>query len=176
MKAGVYIVKDLFSEQKYILSLNGKEPFIRITNSISLSSFANGLIERDHKIVEQILEDPTKFEFTLLSKEIESSKIEERNTESSSIQYTDEQYKEFISIKNIQPDGNLNKIAVTADIQGKLHISWEEAEKLFFIFKEKIRSIYDNVKFGKFGSDMKVSLINDGPITIIIESKEKVKK
>ena len=45
MKAGVYIVKDLFSEQKYILSLNGKEPFIRITNSISLSSFANGLIE-----------------------------------------------------------------------------------------------------------------------------------
>ena len=50
MKAGVYIVKDLFSEQKYILSLNGKEPFIRITNSISLSSFANGLIERDHKI------------------------------------------------------------------------------------------------------------------------------
>ena len=25
MKAGVYIVKELFSEQKYILSLNGKE-------------------------------------------------------------------------------------------------------------------------------------------------------
>ena len=132
MKAGVYIVKDLFSEQKYILSLNGKEPFIRITNSISLSSFANGLIERDHKIVEQILEDPTKFEFTLLSKEIESSKIEEKNIESN-IQYTDEQYNEFTDIKNIQPDGNLNKIAVTADIQGKLHISWEEAEKLFDI-------------------------------------------
>ena len=52
----------------------------------------------------------------------------------------------------------------------------EEAERLFCIFKEKISSIYDNVKFGKFGSDMKVSLVNDGPITIIIESKEKVKK
>jgi hypothetical protein len=132
MKAGVYIVKDLFSEHKYILSLNGKEPFIRITNSISLSSFANGLIERDHKVVEQILEDPTKFEFTLLSKEIESNKVEEKNIESN-IQYTDEQYNEFTDIKNIQPDGNLNKIAVTADIQGKLHISWEEAEKLFDI-------------------------------------------
>lgn len=132
MKAGVYIVKDLFSEQKYILSLNGKEPFIRITNSISLSSFANGLIERDHKVVEQILEDPTKFEFTLLSKEIESNKVEEKNIESN-IQYTDEQYNKFTDIKNIQPDGNLNKIAVTADIQGKLHISWEEAEKLFDI-------------------------------------------
>lgn len=130
MKAGVYIVKDLFSEHKYILSLNGKEPFIRITNSISLSSFANGLIERDHKVVEQILEDPTKFEFTLLSKEIESNKVEEKNIESN-IQYTDEQYNEFIDIKNIQPDGNLNKIAVTADIQGKLHVSWEDAQKLF---------------------------------------------
>ena len=52
----------------------------------------------------------------------------------------------------------------------------EEAEELFCIFKEKISSIYNSVKFGKFGSDMKVSLINDGPITIIIESKEKVKK
>jgi hypothetical protein len=141
MKAGVYIVKDLFSEHKYILSLNGKEPFIRITNSISLSSFANGLIERDHKIVEQILEDPTKFEFTLLSKEIESNKVEEKNIESN-IQYTDEQYNEFIDIKNIQPDGNLNKIAVTADIQGKLHISWEEAEKLFDIIN--IRYLEDD--------------------------------
>lgn len=141
MKAGVYIVKDLFSEQKYILSLNGKEPFIRITNSISLSSFANGLIERDHKVVEQILEDPTKFEFTLLSKEIESNKVEEKNIESN-IQYTDEQYNEFIDIKNIQPDGNLNKIAVTADIQGKLHISWEEAEKLFDIIN--IRYLEDD--------------------------------
>ena len=141
MKAGVYIVKDLFSEQKYILSLNGKEPFIRITNSISLSSFANGLIERDHKIVEQILEDPTKFEFTLLSKEIESNKVEEKNIESN-IQYTDEQYNEFIDIKNIQPDGNLNKIAVTADIQGKLHVSWEETEKLFDVIN--IRYLEDD--------------------------------
>lgn len=141
MKAGVYIVKDLFSEHKYILSLNGKEPFIRITNSISLSSFANGLIERDHKVVEQILEDPTKFEFTLLSKEIESNKVEEKNIESN-IQYTDEQYNEFIDIKNIQPDGNLNKIAVTADIQGKLHVSWEEAEKLFDVIN--IRYLEDD--------------------------------
>lgn len=141
MKAGVYIVKDLFSEHKYILSLNGKEPFIRITNSISLSSFANGLIERDHKVVEQILEDPTKFEFTLLSKEIESNKVEEKNIESN-IQYTDEQYNEFIDIKNIQPDGNLNKIAVTADIQSKLHVSWEEAEKLFDVIN--IRYLEDD--------------------------------
>ena len=36
----------------------------------------------------------------------------------------------------------LNKIAVTADIQGKLHISWEEAEKLFDIIN--IRYLEDD--------------------------------
>ena len=35
------------------------------------------------------------------------------------------------NMKNFQPDGNLNEIAVTADIQGKLHVSWEDAQKLF---------------------------------------------
>ena len=30
-----------------------------------------------------------------------------------------------------------------------------------------------NVFTGKFGADMKVSLINDGPVTIIIDSKNK---
>ena len=33
--------------------------------------------------------------------------------------------------------------------------------------------IDDKVKTGTFGADMKVSLINDGPVTIIIDSKNK---
>ncbi|TBR18565.1 MAG: D-tyrosyl-tRNA(Tyr) deacylase [Chitinophagaceae bacterium] len=31
----------------------------------------------------------------------------------------------------------------------------------------------ENVKAGKFGADMKVELINDGPVTIIIDTKNK---
>ncbi|MEO1656023.1 MAG: D-aminoacyl-tRNA deacylase, partial [Bacteroidota bacterium] len=30
-----------------------------------------------------------------------------------------------------------------------------------------------NIQTGTFGADMKVSLINDGPVTIIIDSKNK---
>ncbi len=30
-----------------------------------------------------------------------------------------------------------------------------------------------NIKTGKFGADMQISLINDGPVTIIIDSKHK---
>lgn len=37
------------------------------------------------------------------------------------------------------------------------------------LLKEKI-----NVQTGEFGGDMKVSLVNDGPVTIIIDSKNKV--
>jgi D-aminoacyl-tRNA deacylase len=34
--------------------------------------------------------------------------------------------------------------------------------------------INGNVESGEFGADMKVSLINDGPVTIIIDSKNRV--
>ena len=42
----------------------------------------------------------------------------------------------------------------------------------FFIkmFEEKINN---RVKSGIFGAEMKVSLVNDGPVTIIIDSKNK---
>ena len=43
------------------------------------------------------------------------------------------------------------------------------ATKLYDIFNEKLRE-YVNVETGVFGADMMVSINNDGPITIIIES------
>ena len=49
----------------------------------------------------------------------------------------------------------------------------KEANKLFEIFKEEILKSNLNIEYGKFASDMKVSLINDGPVTIIIDSKER---
>lgn len=44
----------------------------------------------------------------------------------------------------------------------------EDAIKLYDSFNEKL-SKHIKVETGIFGSDMKVSLINDGPVTIIIE-------
>jgi len=38
------------------------------------------------------------------------------------------------------------------------------------MFKEKIN---DRDKSGVFGADMKVNLLNDGPVTIIIDTKDK---
>jgi len=50
----------------------------------------------------------------------------------------------------------------------------EQAILLYETFIQKLRTISGlKVQSGFFGADMKVSLINDGPVTIIIDSKQK---
>ena len=51
-------------------------------------------------------------------------------------------------------------------------LNGSESIKLYDIFCEKLNEIIPTKK-GIFGADMKVSLINDGPTTIIIDSKNK---
>ena len=47
-------------------------------------------------------------------------------------------------------------------------LNGEEAIKLYDLFNEKLNEIV-HVEKGIFGADMKVSLINDGPVTILLE-------
>ena len=50
----------------------------------------------------------------------------------------------------------------------------EQAIPLYEQFKEDLSiAIEKKVQSGEFGADMKVSLTNDGPVTIIIDSKNK---
>jgi D-tyrosyl-tRNA(Tyr) deacylase len=47
------------------------------------------------------------------------------------------------------------------------------SEQLYEYFKECCRRKIDGrVECGKFGADMKVSLLNDGPFTVILECKD----
>ena len=48
----------------------------------------------------------------------------------------------------------------------------EDADQLYKIFAALVRDKGINVKTGRFRSMMAVSLINDGPVTIIIESPD----
>ena len=43
------------------------------------------------------------------------------------------------------------------------------ANRLYEYFKEKCKVEVKHVGSGIFGADMKVSLLNDGPVTIILE-------
>ena len=49
----------------------------------------------------------------------------------------------------------------------------DEAIKLYDQFNEELRLNSVNVETGIFGADMKVLITNDGPITIMIESRNK---
>ncbi len=50
-------------------------------------------------------------------------------------------------------------------------LNYKEASLLYDYFNEQLKKEEVPVEAGIFGEDMKVSLVNDGPITIIIDSK-----
>ena len=49
-----------------------------------------------------------------------------------------------------------------------------EAEEMYNSFLEMLRIGYktDKIKDGKFGAMMDVELINDGPVTLVIDSRD----
>ena len=50
----------------------------------------------------------------------------------------------------------------------------DKAIPLFEYFKTQIAQSNLKIESGVFGADMKVSLLNDGPVTIVIDSKTKL--
>lgn len=51
-------------------------------------------------------------------------------------------------------------------------LSAYEAEPLYTLWNQELSHAV-KVETGKFGADMKVTITNDGPVTILIESREK---
>lgn len=51
-------------------------------------------------------------------------------------------------------------------------LSSDKAKELYEIFNNKLKEQNVNVQTGIFQADMKVTLTNDGPITIILEKEE----
>ena len=46
------------------------------------------------------------------------------------------------------------------------------AEELYNYILKKCDALFKNTQHGIFGADMKISLVNDGPFTIVLDSKE----
>lgn len=51
-------------------------------------------------------------------------------------------------------------------------LSGEDAEKMYEEFVRQCREVVSKVETGKFGADMMVTIENDGPVTIMIDSKK----
>ncbi len=91
--------------------------------------------------------------------------------------FSDAQNKMNLSVRDI--GGGLllvPQFTLVADTQKGLRPSFskgaspEQGQALFDILLEKAKSIYDKTFFGQFGADMKVSLVNDGPVTFMLEN------
>lgn len=46
----------------------------------------------------------------------------------------------------------------------------DEGERLFHYLLERARTAWPNVATGEYGADMQVALVNDGPVTFLLES------
>ncbi|MDC1436584.1 D-aminoacyl-tRNA deacylase [Gammaproteobacteria bacterium] len=91
--------------------------------------------------------------------------------------FSDKEDKMNLSVKDIE--GGLlivSQFTLAADTNRGLRPSFssalppQEAEALYQYFLNQAQSQYGQIACGKFGADMQVSLVNDGPVTFLLNS------
>ena len=87
--------------------------------------------------------------------------------------FEDENGKTNLALKDV--DGELlliSQFTLYANCKKGFRPSFIEANQLYEYFVERCRQYVPKVEHGSFGADMKVSLLNDGPFTIVLDSEQ----
>ncbi len=136
-------------------------------SSVSIDGKVFSSIGRGFNILLGVLDDDTKEDVSKLVNKIIKLRI-----------FNNECGKFDLSIKDI--DGEVlvvSQFTLAANCKRGNRPSFsdamapQEAKELYSEFIEQLSS-FVGVKSGKFGSDMEVEIINDGPVTIILDSKK----
>ena len=128
-----------------------------------IGEIGNGLV-----VLLGVARDDTKVEAAYLVDKIAALRI-----------FDDDQGKMNLSVKDV--DGGVlivSQFTLYGDVRRGLRPSWidaappEIAEPLYDFFVRQARAIIDNVATGSFRAMMQVELVNDGPVTILLDSKK----
>ena len=128
-----------------------------------VGEIGNGLV-----VLLGVARDDTKVEAAYLVDKIAALRI-----------FDDEQGKMNLSVKDV--NGGLlivSQFTLYGDVRRGLRPSWidaappEIAEPLYDFFVRQARALIDNVATGSFRAMMQVELVNDGPVTILLDSKK----
>ena len=140
--------------------------------SVSVDGKVVGSCERGYLILLGVAQEDTELDAELLCKKISALRI-----------FRDENDKMNLSIRDI--DGEALVISQFTLLANYRHgnrpdflasAKPEEANRLYEYFTELLSRELRRVEHGIFGADMKVSLTNDGPVTICMDSEVLKKK
>ena len=94
--------------------------------------------------------------------------------------FEDEEGKTNLSLKDVQGEIlSISQFSLFANTKKGNRPSFiragqpEHANQLYEDFNEQLRAQGFKVETGEFGADMQVKIMNDGPMTLLIDSKDK---
>ena len=141
----------------------------RVTRaSVTVEGTATGAIQQGLVVLLGVARDDAEADADYLASKIASLRI-----------FDDEAGKMNRSLVDI--NGGLlvvSQFTLYGDVRRGLRPSWieaaapETAKPLYEYFIERVRKLVDEVACGSFRSLMQVELVNDGPVTILLDSRK----
>lgn len=145
----------------------------RVTKAkVTVDGEITGQIGTGFLVLLGVMQEDTEKEMELLAKKVSEIRI-----------FTDENDKMNLSLSQVNGEVLVvSQFTLCADIAKGRRPSFtpsapaEKANRLYEAFcQELLKNGVRNVEKGVFGADMKVELLNDGPVTIIMNTDEWMK-
>lgn len=140
----------------------------RVTSaSVVVEGETLGAIEQGYLILLGVHEDDTEKEANLLAKKVSTLRVFEDEDEKMNLSLLDTGFaclviSQFTLLANTKKGNRPSFIAAARP---------EQAIPLYERFMEQLKQNgVRDVQHGEFGADMAVSLVNDGPVTIVLDT------
>ena len=141
----------------------------RVTRAkVTVAEEMTGEIEKGLVVLLGVARDDTKGDVEYLTSKIAALRI-----------FDDADDKMNLSVREV--NGALlvvSQFTLYGDVRRGLRPSWidaaapEVAEPLYELFIAESRKVLEKVESGRFGAMMLVELVNDGPVTILLDSRK----